>query len=220
MNSEVWDYLYLYFMALEESYSKISSLYANPASTSSNEGAQALENSSAMKNTDLFPIYQEIEKNILECQQNIKSMVSEKELKYLICALIFHCDETVLTKKIADHSIPVKNFEWPSLQRKMINCRDGGERFFNYLDKLLQHSRDYKMAIEVYFFCLKRGFLGCYFNHPEQIQNYLNRCSEVIKRNATLLNLNYGSTTLAEYKFLRDALRNKKNKGADNGAAT
>ncbi len=215
MNNEVWDYLYGYFIALEESYSKISILAANAQPTSTNEimGSDV----GAAEPIDCLPIYQEIAKSLEECQKQLTPLLTKMELKYLLCALIFHCDETVLTKKLPTNRLIPTLCEWPGLQKKMLHCRDGGERFFNHLDKLLQHSRDYKMAIEVYYFCLKQGFVGCYFNDPKKIQYYLTRCAEVITKNVRL-RAHVVRGAGSEYKNLRDEPSNESQSGVVHGA--
>ncbi|MES2824661.1 MAG: DotU family type IV/VI secretion system protein [Pseudomonadota bacterium] len=179
MKSEAWDYLYLYFSALDEIFLQFVGPYEN-AQSKPIAGASKGHDSSTGETLDLLPICEKIEENIKQCHSYIKPLITKKELKYLISALIFHCDETVVTKKLDRHCIPKKSYQWPSIQKKIAHCQNGGERFFRYLDEMLLHSRNYSLAIEVYFFCLSQGFVGCYFDDPEKIKAYLKRCTDAI----------------------------------------
>lgn len=193
MNNSAWDFLYHYFSAQEAAYQKIITLCKSHQATTVDDDEQDVlpEEVMVTHNPDLLPIHQEMLKNIQQCQQNLTPLMAEKELIYLIRALIFHCDETVLTTTIIHKLLQRNRSLWPVLQQQLAQCRNGGECFFNHLDELLLHCNTYRMALEVYYFCLKQGFKGCYFNDPEKIKIYLSRCTRAIRQNAMLTNLTH-----------------------------
>lgn len=186
MNNSAWDFLYLYFSAQELAYAKISALCESLQTIDIDDEDILPEGATITGAAELSPIYQEMIKNIQQCQQKLASLIAEKEIAYLINALIFHCDERVLTTKIVNKLLLKNKFAWPCLQQKLVQCRNGGEFFFTHLDELLLHPDAYPLALEVYYFCLKQGFRGCYFRDPEKIKRYLAHCTRAIKQNTVL----------------------------------
>ena len=186
MNTSAWDFLYLYFAAQELAYAKITALCESLQAIAIDDEDIPPEGATITGVAKLLPIHQEMIENIQQCQQKLTALMTEKELTYLISALIFHCDERVLTTKIIYKLLLKNRFVWPCLQQQLVQCRNGGERFFNHLDELLLHPLAYPLALEVYYFCLKQGFRGCYFCDPEKIKRYLAHCARAIKQNAVV----------------------------------
>lgn len=186
MNNGAWDFLYLYFSAQELAYAKITALCESLQAIDIDNGDIQPEGATITSAAELSPIHQEMIENIQQCQQNLAPLMAEKEIAYLINALIFHCDERVLTTKIVNQLLLKNKFVWPCLQQQLVYSRNGGEIFFNHLDELLLHTDAYPLALEVYYFCLKQGFRGCYFRDPEKIKRYLAHCTRAIKQNALL----------------------------------
>ena len=184
MNSQAWDALYLYFSALENTYKKMLEMSAQDLLVSDDD------------TLDCMPLYQEIANNLKECKKNLTPLIPEKALMYLMSALIFHCDETVLTKKLTqslcirndngpNNRLQIVQSQWPTLQKQFLHCRNGGERFFFYLEELLEHSDKYSIVVEVYYFCLKQGFKGCYLHKQELLERIRQRCAQVIRTSAS-----------------------------------
>jgi hypothetical protein len=186
MNTSAWDFLYLHFSAQELAYAKITAVCESLQAIDIDNEYLPPEGATITGVAKLLPIYQEMIENIQQCQHNLTALMTEKELTYLISALIFHCDERVLTTKIIYKLLLKNRFVWPCLQQQLVQCRNGGERFFNHLDELILQPLAYPLALEVYYFCLKQGFRGCYFRDPEKIKRYLAHCTRAIKQNALL----------------------------------
>lgn len=201
MSNKAWDCLYLYFSTQEQHYLTIKSLIALDQLTdisgtvinAADINEADIENANSPDKglvkselTDILSIYQRTLTNIQQCRKSLAAILSEQEVKLVMQALIFHVDETVLTIKMASRLWQKKRFLWPGMQKELLQCRNGGEKFFINLNHLLKHSEDNRMALEVYYFCLKQGFKGCYFNDPEKIKQYCVQCTRAIKRNATL----------------------------------
>jgi type VI protein secretion system component VasF len=192
MSNEAWDCLYLYFNQLEKVYASIVALQTDqqPTPLSEDEDNHCQEDASKMTSLAFLPLHEELISSIAFCHQNISAYLSENEWEYLQCALIFHCDETVLTQTLERKAnIKTKKLQfkakWPTLQKQLLECRDGGERFFSKLDELLTLSSEFPVAIETYYFCLKQGFKGQYLYQPERLEHYLKRCSKVMISNMT-----------------------------------
>lgn len=179
MSNKAWDCLYLYFSTQEQHYSKIRSLLALNQLADTTEANSPDQEQMKNKHKEMLSLYRDALDNIQQCRKNLALILSEKEIKFVIQALIFHVDENVLTIKMA-------NKLWPGMQQELLQCRNGGEKFFINLNYLLKDSENHRMALEVYYFCLKQGFVGCYFNDPEKIKQYCVQCTRAIKRNATL----------------------------------
>lgn len=196
MSNKAWDCLYWYFSAQEQHYQTIKSQIAvdqladiNAADINEAEIESTSNHNKEPENSehsDIFSIYQTTLTNIQQCSKNLTEILPEQEVKLIMQALIFHVDETVLTINMASRLWQKKRFLWPGIQNELLLCRNGGEKFFINLNYLLKHSEDNRMALEVYYFCLKQGFKGCYFNDPEKIKRYCGQCTRAIKRNATL----------------------------------
>jgi hypothetical protein len=190
MSNAAWDCLYLYFNQVESIYAQIIALQTEQQALPLvvNEDNNASEENVEAPPLDFLPLHEELKSSIALCQESMNSHVTEKEWGNLVCALIFHCDETVLTQTLECRAnINAKGLKvkamWPTLQKQLLECRNGGERFFIKLDELLMQPCDFPVAIETYYFCLKQGFKGRYLHQPEKLQSYLEKCSDVITQN-------------------------------------
>jgi type VI secretion system protein ImpK len=94
---------------------------------------------------------------------------------FAVCALI---DEKTLDSEW------VHRDEWlkQPLQKEFFDTNNAGQLFFERLDALNEFNQDEQDIREVYLYCLKQGFVGCYFQAGDQ-----SRLQEIIQANYLLL---------------------------------
>ena len=227
MNNQAWDHLYLYFSEIENIYDRLTSpelsdqvsLIINELNNTEDNGdlhQTELAYSSIELPPECLEAHADLLDNIENCKEKLRPLIKEKELDYVTSALIFHCDETILTKtlnrlfaeidcscsKQAHAPMFMFKSKWPTLQMSMLQCRDGGERFFNSLDEISLAPTDYILAVEVYYFCLKQGFVGRYLDSQHTIDKYKAKLADVIAANQSKyippMTLDLGSTDKTE----------------------
>ncbi len=209
MLNKAWGHLYLHFSEQEkvlESFSSeeltglLTSLL-HPFDTSIDvevDSPELTQDEQLLEVTACFTnIQTKLSNNLTLCRENLSPLIKESELNNLMQALIFLCDELVLTKtlnqvvsKIACECEPrlhsptfAIKAAWPTMQSTLLQCRDGGERFFFQVEALLNQPADNALAIEVYYFCLKQGFLGEYVDKPDEIDKLLIKLAKAISNN-------------------------------------
>jgi type IV/VI secretion system ImpK/VasF family protein len=113
---------------------------------------------------------------------DLSERCGEQEIQLVIHALIFMCDEIMLTQ---EHSATMRNAhkEPQRLQHAFLKINNGGEVFFTLLDKVLIEPKKYQFALEVFYFCLVQGFKGCYLDDASQLAHYTGACVTAIKAN-------------------------------------
>ncbi|MFT6990066.1 MAG: hypothetical protein ACJASL_002044 [Paraglaciecola sp.] len=190
MSNAAWDCLYQYFNQVESVYANITALQTEQQTLAlgENEDNHSSDEAADIPPLDFLPLNEALKSSITLCQQNMLTILTEKEWQYVQCALIFHCDETVLTQTLECRAnVKTKSLKfkakWPTLQKQLLECRNGGERFFIKLDELLTPSSELTVAIETYYFCLKQGFKGRYLQQPDILESYMQRCSKVMTSN-------------------------------------
>ncbi len=208
MLNKAWKPLHQYFLALDKIYASLASeefsaslapiVSPNIDSETLAEIEQATQEQQLLEVTDYFnDVQTKLIDNLELCRENLAPLVTKRELDYVIAALTIHCDETLLTtilnrifsklechceSKLHTPLFRVKS-QWPSLQRSQLQCRDGGELFYEQLNELLSQSASYALAIEVHYFCLKQGFLGQYVNAPHEVDRLLDKLAKAITKN-------------------------------------
>jgi hypothetical protein len=208
MSNLAWDCLYLYFTQVESIYAKMIALQTEPSPSillSSEDDPEQMA-------VNFLTLHDELLANIALCEKSMQQHITEDEWQHILSPLVFHSDEIVLTgvlEPLKPHpqdcpdtcivSLQTKT-QWPKLQKELLKCRNGGERFFTDLEQLLSQPSASAMAIQVYYFCLKQGFKGRYLNQPEALQVYLQRCTKAIKQNLTNPKQGSGSGTKQRQK--------------------
>lgn len=90
---------------------------------------------------------------------------AEHELMMLI--LVFYFDERVM-RQLPDSA----RLRWVPLQSEWIGSSHGGTEFYRILDKLLQDETTASIVFELFYYCLRNGFVGRYANNPDAIETY------------------------------------------------
>lgn len=89
--------------------------------------------------------------------------------------LSFWVDEMVLERLAASHYR--LQADWPLLRKFAQNERFGGDAFYARADALCASplSEDEAFVADVYLYCIRRGFVGCYAGRGEEIERYRQR---------------------------------------------
>jgi type VI protein secretion system component VasF len=69
---------------------------------------------------------------------------------------------------------------WPPLQRELLDCDDGGVRFYKHLDVLLSRRETPPLIFQVFALCFGGGFVGQYRNNPGKLEEYQRRLKDCI----------------------------------------
>ncbi len=107
----------------------------------------------------LFNLTKKIEK--LDYSNNIKDPI------------IYFCDEYI-AKKFPDNNLP-------KLQESILNCNNGGDRFFKLLEQELVNNSDV-LVYKLYLLLLRNDFRGRYAEDELKILDYINKLSEIIEK--------------------------------------
>ncbi|MFT5319150.1 MAG: type VI protein secretion system component VasF [Chlamydiales bacterium] len=65
--------------------------------------------------------------------------------------------------------------DWEPLQKELFSISNGGESFYDELDKLLNMNECSSHVLEIFYFCLNRGFRGTNIGNEAKIQEYLKK---------------------------------------------
>jgi len=111
-------------------------------------------------------------------RQAVAKYYTQNQFDIALFAICSFIDEKILDSdwKYSD--------EWvqSSLQKRFFNTCLGGTLFFKKLDKLNSANTKDQDIREVYLYCLRQGFSGCYFDIGEQ-----SKLKEIIQANYLML---------------------------------
>lgn len=85
----------------------------------------------------------------------------------MMLILVFYFDERVM-RQLPDSA----RLRWIPLQREWLGSSHGGEKFYEILDKLLQDHKTRSIVFELFYYCLRNGFVGQYAGNPDAIETY------------------------------------------------
>ena len=118
------------------------------------------------------------ENNILQVRETIRKQLdllridladclTDQESYYVLFAVVIYIDENIQTN-VLDKA----DLTWPLLQKELFDIDDGGNLFYDTLDHILKKPEITLFVFEVFYFCLKHGFLGKYIDDPIAISDY------------------------------------------------
>ena len=110
-------------------------------------------------------------------QSKLRECIHEKEVKWATLALVLYTDEVILNSVFTSN--PQR---WPLLQKELFFMSNGGDIFYSSLDYVMTHQRELPFALEVFYFCLKLGFVGRYQNKKSEINTYLKRIESIYRQ--------------------------------------
>lgn len=85
----------------------------------------------------------------------------------MMLILVFYFDERVM-RQLPDSA----RLRWIPLQSEWIGSSHGGTEFYRILDKLLQVETTASIVFELFYYCLRNGFVGRYSSTPDTIETY------------------------------------------------
>jgi hypothetical protein len=109
----------------------------------------------------------EISAKLDALRAELASVLSEREVYFVLFPLTIHYDELVLRRLP-----PLEQTAWPLLQSERFGINDGGDKFYSFADERLAHPDTPTLVFEVLYFCLSDGFIGRYANDPARIAGY------------------------------------------------
>jgi len=101
--------------------------------------------------------------------------------QFAIAALV---DEVVLSSQYAD----VSQWQVSPLQKQLFAVTTAGIEFFKRLDNLNELDPQHQDVREVYLFCLKLGFTGCYFDigHRAKLDSIIQANYQLLRKDILL----------------------------------
>ena len=101
-------------------------------------------------------------------QHKLKAKMKPPQVRDILLPVTLALDEWLLKQYFQD-----RPHDWPLLQTKLFQLEHGGEQFYQLLDQQLTRSDVTYFVLEIYYFFLKNGFCGMYFNAPDMRGRYL-----------------------------------------------
>lgn len=100
----------------------------------------------------------------------LASGLAKKVCDDSLVALAFYVDEVVL-ERLAQSQFRLQA-DWPLLRRFEQDERYGGDAFFARAERLCSEgaSDERTFVIDVYLYCLNRGFVGCFVGRADEIE--------------------------------------------------
>ena len=102
--------------------------------------------------------------------------LSARETYHVLFALVIHVDE------MTGLALGPASRDYRPLQQELFEIDDGGERFFAVLDELFRKEETLPLVYEVFYFCLKDGFVGRYGGRPSKLEEYRQELERRIER--------------------------------------
>lgn len=137
--------------------------------SSAEEGGGELDTVTEVEDR-LVSVRREIRAQLDLLRSRLSMTLSERDVYLVLFPIVAYCDECVQTRCLKEQQL-----SWPTLQSELFQIQDAGEVFYETVDDLLMKPNTLPFILEVFFFCLKRGFVGRYENNPTKRGEYLER---------------------------------------------
>lgn len=118
----------------------------------------------ALERERLDSLHEKVDARLGQLMRDIEDV---KGSSSAMLALVLYFDERVMGR-LPDYL----RLAWPLLQTKRTGARTGGDDFYRFIDELRRDPRTHSFVFEVYYFCLKGGFVGKYANDLGRITHY------------------------------------------------
>jgi type VI protein secretion system component VasF len=164
----------VHWEAVHETFTVIERLLGNlqalkePASGAEEEG-QSLDTVTEAEDR-VVRVRGEVRAQLDLLRSRLSMTLSERDVYLVLFPIVAYCDESVQTRFLKEHRL-----SWPPLQGELFQIQDAGEVFYETADDLLMKPNTLPFIYEIFFFCLKSGFLGRYENNPTKRSEYFER---------------------------------------------
>ena len=130
-------------------------------------------NCRALKKANFSPeMVGQLQQNLLgeiqKLQTHFTAQLPEKAVRLALFSIVIYFDELVMTRYYKN--LPIN---WPLLQRKVYNIHNGGEKFYQIVEELLKSNYAEAFVYEIFYFCLKHGFRGAFYDNQQRREAYL-----------------------------------------------
>ncbi|MEY4577668.1 MAG: hypothetical protein RL701_2371 [Pseudomonadota bacterium] len=120
---------------------------------------------------DIVQLRAALRKRLNWLKSQLSEVLTEREVYYCLFPIVIYTDELVHE---ATRGIAAK---WESLQSELYDIDNGGELFYTVIDALLRKDDTHPLIFELFYFCLKDGFVGMYEGNAGKVQEHLERLS-------------------------------------------
>jgi type IV/VI secretion system ImpK/VasF family protein len=127
---------------------------------------------------DLIALREDLRNCLSSLAAKLPKLLHERDADYAFFPLVVYTDELVakeVTRGQTDRFRP--------LQREHLEINNGGELFYDHLEKLLTHQESpplHPIVFEVFYLCLKAGFLGRHASDEKLREDYKRQLLERI----------------------------------------
>lgn len=108
--------------------------------------------------------------------RSVQEDLSTEESARWAMPFVIHFDEMV-TERLTSAAL----LRWPLLQHEFYAFRDGGERFFEALQELLDRDTPFE-SLAPFLYCLRRGFKGRYLARPRELAKWVDALGDRIEK--------------------------------------
>ncbi|MCG8635734.1 MAG: DotU family type IV/VI secretion system protein [Desulfobacterales bacterium] len=131
--------------------------------------SESLEAEEIIDNPDnnILQVRETIRKQLDLLRIDLADRLTEQESYYVLFAIVIYIDENIQTNVLDKAEL-----RWPLLQKELFDIDDGGNLFYDTLDHILKKPEITLFVFEIFYFCLKHGFLGKHIDDPIIIADY------------------------------------------------
>ncbi|MCB9092703.1 MAG: DotU family type IV/VI secretion system protein [Pseudobdellovibrionaceae bacterium] len=113
----------------------------------------------------------------------------EQDLSNQYSSLALFAILAYIDEDIQRHLKDIGKGNWDPIQKDFYGAHSAGELFFETIDKILDDPQVPTIVLEIFYFILKRGFLGKYRDSKTHINKYLDLMKEKIPCSAPIQTL-------------------------------
>jgi type IV/VI secretion system ImpK/VasF family protein len=162
-----WEAVHETFTAMEKLLGDLQTL--RDASSGPEEAGKGLDAAAEAEDT-LVRVRGQVRDQLDILRSRLSETLSERDVYLVLFPIVAYCDECVQTRYLKAHQL-----SWPPLQKELFQIQDAGELFYETVDDLLMKPNTLPFIHEVFYFCLKSGFMGRYENNPTRRGEYMER---------------------------------------------
>jgi len=141
--------------------------FNQPLSWTSSTTGQGPQDSA--EGLDIVMLRSELREGLKRLERRLAQDMREPHIRNVMHPLVIHGDERMMTATRG------RAGPWAPLQLEFFGFDDGGVQFYTKLEELLGQADTPTAVFEVYYYCLRDGFLGLYADNPARIEDYRER---------------------------------------------